>query len=106
MKKPCLIIFLLTLATLSKGYCNCISSKTDTGKRFSAVKGTNKSIDLKIERSDIVKADTDLLRQQSSLLYSRLTDIRSNSKLAYAKLIRTGWDDGILILLPVFTGTI
>jgi len=102
MKKPYLIIILLTFAALYKSYGDCISSKADTGKRLTIQQENYISIYPPIKRSNLVKPVIDLLKKQPPILYSQLMDSRASSGFADAKLIRTGWDDGIFSTMPSF----
>jgi hypothetical protein len=81
---------------------NSIFSKADTGKRLTIQQENLISIHPPVKRSNLVKPGTDLLKKQLPILYSQLTDIRASSGFADAKLIRTGWDDGIFSTMPGF----
>lgn len=98
MKRLYLTSILLALATLNKSYGICLVLKADTGKRF-WVSGGNYN---KIGRSNIAKTVTGLLPQLSSVSYNQLIEIRIDSNFRNAKLIRTGWDDGIFSTMPGF----
>jgi hypothetical protein len=101
MKKPYLIILLLLFTTLNKSHGICIFLKLDTGKRLT-IQENHISIYSPIKRGNFVKPGTDLLKKKPPVLYSQLTDIRSNSGFADAKLIRAGWDDGIFSTMAGF----
>ncbi|WPV00202.1 hypothetical protein SNE26_00275 [Mucilaginibacter sp. cycad4] len=102
MKKPYLIIILLTLATLNKSYSSCLVSKTDTGKCFLVTGGYHNSGCLSIKRINIVKTSADLRRKQFFVKYEQIRDSRRDSGFVNAKLIRTGWGDGIFATRPGF----
>ncbi|MEO3404415.1 hypothetical protein AAFN85_10955 [Mucilaginibacter sp. CAU 1740] len=80
MKKPYLIIIFL-LAIVSKSYGRFLSIKLDTGKSVLASAKNNNP--LKINSTS-------------------LADVRPDSSFTNAKLIRTGWSDGIFNTSPNF----